>query len=67
MNRAEKAVVDTTYARMRGHSLRLKAGETVKIEWSLAFNLPAGVYEVGYHIGDIARRLPRVSRAAHAS
>ncbi len=54
INRAEKSVVDTTYARMRGHPLRLKAGDTVKIEWSLAFNLPAGVYDVGYHIGNIA-------------
>jgi hypothetical protein len=54
INRGEKAVVDTTYARMRGHPLRLKAGETVQVEWSLAFNLPAGVYEVGYHIGNIA-------------
>jgi len=54
ISRGEKAVVDTTYARMRGHPLRLKAGETVQVEWSLAFNLPAGVYEVGYHIGNIA-------------
>jgi ABC-type polysaccharide/polyol phosphate transport system ATPase subunit len=54
VSRGEKTVVDTTYARMRGHPLRLKAGDTVQIEWSLAFNLPAGVYEVGYHIGNIA-------------
>jgi ABC-type polysaccharide/polyol phosphate transport system ATPase subunit len=54
VNRGEKTVVDTTYARMRGHPLRLRAGDTVKIEWSLAFNLPAGIYEVGYHIGNIA-------------
>jgi lipopolysaccharide transport system ATP-binding protein len=54
VNKAEKTVVDTTYARMRGHSLRLKAGETVQVEWSLAFNLPAGVYDVGYHLGNIA-------------
>jgi ABC-type polysaccharide/polyol phosphate transport system ATPase subunit len=54
VTRGEKTVVDTTYARMRGHPLRLKAGDTVQIEWSLAFNLPAGVYEVGYHVGNIA-------------
>jgi lipopolysaccharide transport system ATP-binding protein len=54
IHRGEKTVVDTTYARMRGHPLRMRAGDTVKIEWSLAFNLPAGVYEVGYHIGNIA-------------
>ncbi len=54
VHRGEKTVVDTTYARMRGHPLRMRAGDTVKIEWSLAFNLPAGVYEVGYHIGNIA-------------
>jgi ABC-type polysaccharide/polyol phosphate transport system ATPase subunit len=51
--RGEKAVVDTTYARMRGHALRLRAGESVSVTWSLAFNLPAGVYEIGYHVGDI--------------
>ena len=54
INRGEKTVVDTTYARMRGHPLRMRAGDTVKIDWSLAFNLPAGVYEVGYHLGNIA-------------
>lgn len=54
INRGEKTVVDTTYARMNGHPLRLRAGERVQIEWSLAFNLPAGVYEVGYHLGNIA-------------
>jgi ABC-type polysaccharide/polyol phosphate transport system ATPase subunit len=51
--RGEKAVVDTTYARMRGHALRLRAGESASVTWSLAFNLPAGVYEIGYHVGDI--------------
>ena len=54
LSRGEKTVVDTTYARMRGHSWPLRAGETATISWSLAFNLPAGVYEIGYHIGDIA-------------
>jgi ABC-type polysaccharide/polyol phosphate transport system ATPase subunit len=54
VNRGERAVVDTTYARVRGHPLQLKMGETAQIEWSLAFNLPAGVYEVGYHVGDVS-------------
>jgi ABC-type polysaccharide/polyol phosphate transport system ATPase subunit len=52
VTRGDKPVVDTTYARMRGHPLRLREGETATVEWSLAFNLPAGVYEIGYHIGD---------------
>jgi hypothetical protein len=26
------------------------------IDWSLSFNVPAGVYEVGYHIRDIEGR-----------
>ena len=60
MSRGEKTVLDTTYARMRGHPLRMRAGDTVKIEWSLAFNLPAGVYEVGYHVGTL-RGVSRVS------
>jgi lipopolysaccharide transport system ATP-binding protein len=54
VTRAGKVVVDTTYARMLGHPLRLRAGETARIAWTLSFNLPAGVYEIGYHIGDIA-------------
>ncbi|MEP7065126.1 MAG: polysaccharide ABC transporter ATP-binding protein [Gemmatimonadota bacterium] len=54
INRGEKAVVDTTYSRVRGHPLRVKAGDSVQVDWSVAFNLPAGVYEVGYHLGDIA-------------
>jgi hypothetical protein len=53
VRRGGRPVIDTTYARMRGHPLRLRAGEAVTIDWSLAFNLPAGVYEVGYHIGSI--------------
>ena len=53
VRRGGRHVIDTTYARMRGHPLRLRAGEAATIDWSLTFNLPAGVYEVGYHIGDI--------------
>ena len=52
VTRGDKPVVDTTYARMRGQPLRLRAGETARIRWSLSFNLPAGVYEIGHHIGD---------------
>ena len=54
---------DTTYARMLGHPLRL-AGGNCEFRWSMAFNLPAGVYEIGYHMGDGAvdttsiRRVP---------
>ena len=54
VSRGDKPVVSTTYARMRGQALRLRAGETTTIRWSLAFNLPAGVYEIGCHIGDLA-------------
>ncbi|MEO7039464.1 MAG: hypothetical protein ABI446_07890 [Gemmatimonadaceae bacterium] len=39
---------------MLGYSLKLKAGETASVEWSMAFNLPAGVYEVGYHVAETA-------------
>ncbi|MDQ2767019.1 MAG: Wzt carbohydrate-binding domain-containing protein, partial [Gemmatimonadota bacterium] len=53
VRRGGKYVVETTYARVRGHPLRLRAGETASVRWSLAFNLPAGVYEVGYHVRDI--------------
>jgi ABC-type polysaccharide/polyol phosphate transport system ATPase subunit len=54
VSRGDKTVVSTTYARMRGHPLRLRAGESTTIRWSLSFNLPAGVYEIGFHIGDHA-------------
>ena len=53
VRRGGKYVVETTYARVRGHPLRLRAGETASVRWSLAFNVPAGVYEVGYHVRDI--------------
>jgi lipopolysaccharide transport system ATP-binding protein len=52
VSRGGKTVLDTTYARMLGRSLRLNAGETASVEWSMAFNLPAGVYEIGYHVGE---------------
>jgi ABC-type polysaccharide/polyol phosphate transport system ATPase subunit len=50
--RGGKPVVDTTYARMLGRTLHVKGGEVTTIEWNMAFNLPAGVYEVGYHIAE---------------
>jgi len=54
VNRGGKTVLDTTYARMLGRTLRVNAGATVSVEWSMAFNLPAGVYEIGYHLGETA-------------
>lgn len=53
VRRGDRNVIETTYARVLGHPLRLRSGETASITWSLAFNLPAGVYEVGYHVRDI--------------
>ncbi|HEV7702885.1 MAG TPA: polysaccharide ABC transporter ATP-binding protein [Gemmatimonadaceae bacterium] len=52
VSRGGKIVLDTTYARMLGHSLPIRAGETASVDWSMAFNLPAGVYEIGYHVGE---------------
>jgi lipopolysaccharide transport system ATP-binding protein len=52
VTRGGKIVLDTTYARMLGHPLQVGAGETASVEWSMAFNLPAGVYEIGYHVGE---------------
>ncbi|HLB08984.1 MAG TPA: polysaccharide ABC transporter ATP-binding protein [Gemmatimonadaceae bacterium] len=56
VRRGGKNVIESTYARMRGHPLHLRAGEVASIDWSLSFNVPAGVYEVGYHIRDIEGR-----------
>lgn len=56
VRRGDKNVIETTYARVLGHPLRLRSGETTSITWSLSFNLPAGVYEVGYHVRDIEGR-----------
>ena len=43
-----------TYARMLGRPLHVTDGEVASFHWSMAFNLPAGVYEVGYHIAEAA-------------
>jgi ABC-type polysaccharide/polyol phosphate transport system ATPase subunit len=53
IRRGDRMVTDTSYARMLGHPLRLRAGETTTLRWSLSMNLPAGIYEVGCHIEDI--------------
>ena len=47
-------MVDTTYARMRGHPLASSGRRDGADRWSLAFNLPAGVYEVGIMSANIS-------------
>src|SRR6185437_14389358 len=53
IRRGDRVVTDTTYARMLGRPLHLSAGETRTLRWSMSMHLPAGVYEVGCHLGDI--------------
>jgi ABC-type polysaccharide/polyol phosphate transport system ATPase subunit len=53
IRRGDRIVTDTTYARVLGRPLVVQTGATATIVWSLAFNFPAGVYEVGYHLADI--------------
>lgn len=53
IRRGDRFVTDTTYARVLGRPLVVQTGATATIVWSLAFNFPAGVYEVGYHLADI--------------
>jgi len=52
VRRDGRFVLDTTYGRVRAESLSVAAGETVTLTWTMSFNFPAGVYEVGYHLED---------------
>lgn len=54
VRRDGRFVADTTYGRMRAQPLAVAAHETVTLAWTVSFNFPAGVYEVGYHLGDDA-------------
>lgn len=52
IRRDGRLVLQTTYARMRGEPLRVAAGDTVSLDWTMSFNLKAGVYAIGYHLED---------------
>lgn len=54
VRRDGRFVLDTTYGRMRAEPLNVAAGEVVTLSWSMAFNFPAGVYEVGHHLEDLS-------------
>jgi lipopolysaccharide transport system ATP-binding protein len=54
VRRDGRFVLDTTYGRMRAEPLAVAAGETVTLTWTMSFNFPAGVYEVGHHLEDLA-------------
>jgi hypothetical protein len=45
-------VFDTTYGRMNGNPMKLSAGETVELVWSIELNLPNGSYDLGVHLED---------------
>jgi lipopolysaccharide transport system ATP-binding protein len=46
-------VFDTTYARMKGASISLSAGENLELVWSIDLNLPNGSYDLGVHLEDV--------------
>jgi lipopolysaccharide transport system ATP-binding protein len=46
-------VFDTTYARMKGESISLSAGENMELVWSIDLNLPNGSYDLGVHLEDV--------------
>lgn len=52
IRRDGRLVLQTTYARIRGEPLRVAEGESASLDWTMSFNLPAGVYAVGYHLED---------------
>ncbi|MDP9201094.1 MAG: polysaccharide ABC transporter ATP-binding protein [Gemmatimonadota bacterium] len=52
MKRDNKMVVATTYGRMHGQPLLARAGECLRLDWTLSLNVPAGAYEVGHHLED---------------
>jgi hypothetical protein len=43
-------VVATTYERVLNEPLLARAGECLRVDWTLSLNLPAGAYEVGHHL-----------------
>ena len=54
VRRDGRFVLDTTYGRMRAEPLVVAAGETVTLTWTMSFNFPAGVYEIGHHLEDLS-------------
>lgn len=54
VRRDGRFVLDTTYGRMRAEPLHVVAGETMALTWTMTFNFPAGVYEVGHHLEDLS-------------
>ena len=52
IRRENRAVVRSSYARMRGEPLRLARGESMTLDWSLFYNFPAGAYTVSHFIED---------------
>jgi lipopolysaccharide transport system ATP-binding protein len=45
-------VFDTTYGRMTGSVMSLQKGQVAKLVWDIDVNLPAGVYDLGFHLED---------------
>jgi homopolymeric O-antigen transport system ATP-binding protein len=47
-----RTVVATTYGRMHGKPFLTRGGQAMRLEWHFTCNLPAGAYEIGYHLED---------------
>jgi lipopolysaccharide transport system ATP-binding protein len=45
-------VFDTTYGRMTSNVMTLEKGQVAKLTWDIDLNLPAGVYDLGFHLED---------------
>jgi lipopolysaccharide transport system ATP-binding protein len=45
-------VFDTTYGRMTSNVMNLKKGQVATLTWDIDLNLPAGVYDLGFHLED---------------
>jgi lipopolysaccharide transport system ATP-binding protein len=52
MRRDNRMVVATTYGRMHGEPFLARAGQCLRVDWTLSLNVPAGAYEVGHHLED---------------
>jgi lipopolysaccharide transport system ATP-binding protein len=53
IRRSDTPIFDTTYGLMTGDILTLAKDQTVKLVWDIDLNLPAGSYDIGFHLEDV--------------
>jgi ABC-type polysaccharide/polyol phosphate transport system ATPase subunit len=48
-----RLMMQTTYGRVTGETIRLRKGESATLQWTLLANFPAGSYDVSHYIEDV--------------